>query len=143
VKQTDLEKKGCERMLEITIKGDPKEIAALILALQERHDTLESATEVVKRVSENFYKGFSGVVKTFPILRKDAGYATQEALGKAIGVERVTIAKWDTGDRYPRPKMLVVVARALGVSEGDVIAAITESGAQRQKQRGKEDSESG
>jgi len=129
--------------VKIIIEVEPKEIASLVPALQEQHDTSESATEVVKRMSESFFKAFSGIVKTFPVLRKDAGYPTQEALGKAIGVERVTIAKWDTGDRYPRPKMLVVVARALGVSEGDVIAAITESSAQRQKQRGKEDSESG
>ena len=57
--------------------------------------------------------------------RKNAGYGTQEQFSLAAGVERGTVAKWEVGERYPRPQMLPMLARLLKVSEGDIIQAIT------------------
>lgn len=59
--------------------------------------------------------------------RKLAGYETQEQLSLVLGVERGTVAKWEVGDRYPRPPMLPKLAEVLNVTEGEIIAAITAS----------------
>lgn len=59
-------------------------------------------------------------------IRKLAGYSTQQELADAVeGFERVTIAKWEAGERYPRPATLIKLAKALHVSEGEIINAIT------------------
>ena len=61
----------------------------------------------------------------FAATRKNAEYTTQEALGRAVGVPRSTVAKWETGERYPRPPMIPKLAKVLNVTEGEIIAAIT------------------
>lgn len=57
--------------------------------------------------------------------RKKAGFNTQEELSSALGVERGTVAKWEVGDRYPRPPMITKMAQILNITEGDIISAIT------------------
>ena len=36
--------------MEITIQGDPKEIAALVVALQERQETNKVADDVIRKI---------------------------------------------------------------------------------------------
>lgn len=45
--------------------------------------------------------------------RKAAGM-TQVAFAAAIGIDRSTVAKWETGKAYPRADMLPDIAMALG-----------------------------
>lgn len=63
--------------------------------------------------------------KTLAMIRRDAGYSTQAAFSSVLGLRRTQIAKWETGNRYPRPIMLPRIAAVLHVTEGEVIAAIT------------------
>ena len=48
---------------------------------------------------------------------------TQKALAELVGVTRVTIARYEIGDRDPKGKTLVRIARALGVSTSDILGA--------------------
>ena len=48
-------------------------------------------------------------IKTYRILRK----MTQEELGKAINVDRSTIAKWESGQALPRAGILPLLAKVL------------------------------
>lgn len=41
---------------------------------------------------------------------------TQEALAKALGVERSTVTKWEIGESKPRADMLVKLANFFGCS---------------------------
>ena len=60
-------------------------------------------------------------------IRRKAGYSTQEQFCKAVGVERATVARWETGIRYPRTLMIPKIAAILNITSDDVIAAITVS----------------
>ena len=50
-------------------------------------------------------------------------HLTQKALADLVGVTRVTIARYEIGDRDPKGKTLVRIARALGVSTSDLLGA--------------------
>lgn len=54
--------------------------------------------------------------------RKAAGM-TQVAFAAAIGIDRSTVAKWETGKAYPRADMLPAIAEALSCSIDDLYAA--------------------
>lgn len=64
---------------------------------------------------------------TFADLRKAAGFKTQAELSEKLGLKSggAAIALWEAGKRYPRTQFIPVVADALGVTEGEIIAAIT------------------
>ena len=57
------------------------------------------------------------------MLRKNAGYVTQDAFSKAVGVDRSTVAKWETGARCPPTQKLPMLSKLLRCTEGDVISA--------------------
>lgn len=38
---------------------------------------------------------------------------TQEALAKQLGIDRTTVAKWESGDNMPRAGMLLTLAKIL------------------------------
>lgn len=61
----------------------------------------------------------------FKELRESAGYKTQAALAEKLGTNNINVTRWEKGQRYPRPKMLVTLEKELGVSVGEIIAAIT------------------
>ena len=48
---------------------------------------------------------------------------TQKALAELVGVTRVTIARYEIGDRDPKGATLVRIARALGVTTSDLLGA--------------------
>lgn len=63
--------------------------------------------------------------------RRAAGYNTQEELAVALNVERVVVTKWETGDNCPRTMMIPELAKALKKTEGEIIAALSETKEQR------------
>lgn len=65
-------------------------------------------------------------MKTLSDMRKAAGFKTQEALAEIIGVERVTVSRWESGDREPRLNFISTLADVFGVSEGDIVTAINQ-----------------
>lgn len=52
-------------------------------------------------------------------LRKKATF-TQEGLAKELGVDRSTIAKWETGTSFPRTEMLPKLAKLFNCSIDDL-----------------------
>src|SRR5262249_29524976 len=58
-----------------------------------------------------------GAVKRqrFAQRRKAAGY-TQEQFAERLGVDRSTVARWESADTEPQPWLRPKIARALGVS---------------------------
>lgn len=50
------------------------------------------------------------------LLRKKAGYKSQTALAKAIGVSRITISDWERDKYYPQGNNLINLAKVLKVS---------------------------
>jgi transcriptional regulator with XRE-family HTH domain len=38
---------------------------------------------------------------------------TQEALAKQLGIDRTTVAKWESGENMPRAGMLLTLAKVL------------------------------
>jgi transcriptional regulator with XRE-family HTH domain len=62
----------------------------------------------------------------FKELRKSKGI-TQTALALRIGSKQSTIAMWETGASVPKMPMLVLIAKALGVTMDDVVNSIMES----------------
>lgn len=52
-------------------------------------------------------------------LRKKAGYSQME-LAKQIGVTQSNVAKWETGNYYPRPALLPVLADLLHCTIDDL-----------------------
>jgi len=63
--------------------------------------------------------------RTLSDLRKAAGFKTQGALAEKIGVERVTVSRWESGDREPRLSMISLLAEALHTTDGEIVSAIT------------------
>ncbi|MDQ3761118.1 MAG: helix-turn-helix transcriptional regulator [Actinomycetota bacterium] len=53
--------------------------------------------------------------RSFALARKGAGY-TQESLAEALGVDRTTVARWETGVTEPHLWQRSKIAEALGVS---------------------------
>ena len=66
-------------------------------------------------------------MKSLAELRRDAGYNTQIALSKVTGFRQNDICRWESGDRKPPVRNIPDLARILNVTEGEIIAAITES----------------
>lgn len=50
------------------------------------------------------------------------GDKTQSALAEELGVDRSTIAKWETGKANPRADLLPKLAKVLGCSVDDLFA---------------------
>ena len=50
---------------------------------------------------------------------------TQEAVAVLVGVDKSSVAKWETGKAYPKALMLQEIAKLLKVTEGEIIEAIT------------------
>lgn len=46
-------------------------------------------------------------------------------VAKKLGVEQAAVSKWESGKAYPTPGRIVELAKLYGVSEGDIISAIT------------------
>ena len=61
----------------------------------------------------------------FVELRKQAGYPKQEALARALKIDRTTIGKWETGENVPKLKMLPALAKVLGVSIETVVTVFS------------------
>ena len=61
------------------------------------------------------------------ILLRQSTQLTQEELAKKLGVQRSTVAMWETGKAYPRPDKLLKLEELLGVPAGDIIRAINET----------------
>ena len=59
--------------------------------------------------------------------RKSAGYETQAAFAKALGVARVTVTKWELGAGCPRVPTLYRLSELLGVPMDEVVRAIEAS----------------
>ena len=58
-------------------------------------------------------------------LRVDAGYKSQKNLADIVDVTRSAYAKWENGICYPPAQKIVQLSKALNVTEGEVIAAVT------------------
>jgi transcriptional regulator with XRE-family HTH domain len=57
---------------------------------------------------------------------RDAVNLTQDGLAEKLGVDRSTVAKWETGDALPRAAMLPRLASILGCSMDDLFCPIGE-----------------
>ncbi len=57
------------------------------------------------------------------VLRKKAPL-TQQELADALGVNYRIVGKWETGEARPRPANLRRLAEVLGVTPGEVLAAL-------------------
>ena len=62
--------------------------------------------------------------KNFAELRREAGYLKQNDLSKVLNVDRSTVAKWESGTRYPLTQKLTLLSKLLNCTEGDIIVAI-------------------
>lgn len=56
-------------------------------------------------------------------LRKDANL-TQTEVAKAVGLERTSVAKWETGDSAPKIPMLPLLGELYGVTVCELVSAI-------------------
>ena len=54
------------------------------------------------------------------VARRDRGW-TQEQLAEAVGIEPVTLSRWETGDRALSLSTLHAISEALGVGLGDLL----------------------
>lgn len=54
-------------------------------------------------------------------LFREKAELTQEALAQMLGVDRSTVAKWETGEALPRAGKLPELARILGCSVDDLL----------------------
>ena len=59
-------------------------------------------------------------MRNLKTLRKEVGMS-QSDLANALGIERSTIAKYETGDRYPDIEMLCKIADVLKVSTDELL----------------------
>jgi transcriptional regulator with XRE-family HTH domain len=63
---------------------------------------------------------------------RDAAKLTQDGLAEKLGVDRSTVAKWETGDALPRAGMLPKIASIFGCSIDDLFCPASEETAQAQ-----------
>ena len=61
---------------------------------------------------------------------RDAAKLTQEGLAEKLGVDRSTVAKWETGDALPRTATLPKIASVLGCSIDALLCPMGEETAQ-------------
>ena len=52
---------------------------------------------------------------------RDTTSLTQEKVSELLGVERSTVAKWETGDAKPRAELLTKIADLYGVTVDDLL----------------------
>lgn len=67
--------------------------------------------------NENIIQAVGGRVAQ---ARRDRGF-TQEQLAEAVGLEPVTLSRWETGHRALSLSTLASIAEVLGVSIGDLL----------------------
>jgi transcriptional regulator with XRE-family HTH domain len=67
--------------------------------------------------NENIIEAVGGRVAQ---ARRDRGF-TQEQLAEAVGLEPVTLSRWETGHRALSLSTLASIASVLGVSLGDLL----------------------
>lgn len=67
--------------------------------------------------NENIIQAVGGRVAQ---ARRDRGF-TQEQLAEAVGLEPVTLSRWETGHRALSLSTLASIAEVLGVSLGDLL----------------------
>lgn len=63
---------------------------------------------------------------------RDAAKLTQDGLAEKLGVDRSTVAKWETGDALPRAAMLPRIASVLGCSIDALLCPNSEETARAQ-----------
>lgn len=61
---------------------------------------------------------------------RNAAKLTQDGLAEKLGVDRSTVAKWETGDALPRAAMLLKIASILGCSMDVLLCPNSEETAQ-------------
>ena len=52
---------------------------------------------------------------------------SQEELARLLGVDRSSVAKWETGTNYPRAEKLLAMARIFGCTIDELIDVIKEA----------------
>jgi transcriptional regulator with XRE-family HTH domain len=62
----------------------------------------------------------SSIGERIRLLRLEKGW-TQEVLADLLGVSRLAVARWETGERKPRKKYLDKLAEVLGVSKEELL----------------------
>jgi len=65
--------------------------------------------------------------RSFARTRRAAGF-TQESLAERLGVDRTTVARWESGEYSPQPWLRPRIAEAFGVSLGALSELIDETG---------------
>lgn len=71
---------------------------------------------------------------TFSELRKKAGFPTQTSLADSLNLKsRAVVARWETGENYPRTPLIPQIAEKLNCTERELIDAITASKAANKK----------
>lgn len=94
-----------------------------------RFDLAEIGLEFVKVWKLHFYtsllpksyhagegKSKGGITTKNLALMRERAKLTQRELADVLGVERSTVAKWESGAAYPRASQLPALAKALGCS---------------------------
>ena len=66
------------------------------------------------------------IAETLKLLRKRKRL-TQEDLARLLGVSRITVARWETGQRHPTAEQLIRLSEVLGVSPEELLKANTAS----------------
>ena len=62
--------------------------------------------------------------KNFAELRREAGYLKQSDLSKVLNVDRSTVAKWESGTRYPSTQKLTLLSKLLNCTLDELVTAI-------------------
>lgn len=58
---------------------------------------------------------------------------TQDELSKRLGVDRSTVAKWETGKSFPRPGLLIRLTEIFGCT-ADELLGISRAGQERKEE---------
>ena len=66
------------------------------------------------------------IAETLKLLRRRKKL-TQEDLARLLGVSRITVARWETGQRYPTTEQLMKLSEVLGVSPEELLRVNTAS----------------
>ena len=69
---------------------------------------------------------------TFAELRKGIGLK-QEDIARHVSIDRSSVARWETGISQPTIDKIPLLAKLLGVTEGEIIAAIAASKNEKQE----------